>query len=304
MCSVICATIPLQSVLVRFDYLIMPNGKKIYVLFELHIPAFFKDKEQLSSLESMLTRANWRGQDRMHVMVEVPSFLTQQFAQNPKVTYDLVNNIGQSQSVIAEDMEIRCKSLAAYYLLSLSREDLEDETVALEQYNAGSSWCTTGEITIRDLLQEFRTQKTDLCLDRHYTRELEPIYHKKFDEINQAEILLQKVLDDIQARPDERILDLVRRLYGDNHSIINRICLKGKISDLGSHLFDLHILRKILQSPQKYCMVVAGNQHGEWVCEAMEHLGATYQISEGEGLVALQTGALCALQSAMGLSQQ
>lgn len=294
--GIICLAMPLQSVLVRFDYLTLPNGKKLFVLFELHILMTERDKEQLTSLEQFLSSRSVRDSERMHLMVEVPSLLVQQYTQAQKVTYDIVRLAEYSPSVVAEDIEIRCKSMASGYILSFSAQDFEDENLAQEQYNAGSIWCTVGDITVRDLLEEFSVQKARLCVDDKPSV-LRAICRKKYEEIDEAERQLKSFLEELHARLDERILDLSKRLLATTEFWIRRVNLRSRISNVGSPLFELHILKKILETPQTYCMIVAGNKHGEWICEAMEHLGATYQLSETDGVRPLRTGALDKLQS-------
>ncbi len=283
-----CVATPLQSVLVRFDCLKMPNGKKVFIFFEFHSPISARDKNQLEIMERILLLLNHEPRtDRLRLMVEVPAYIVQECAQMPKVTYDIINRVEHIQSIIAEDVEIRCMCLGASCLLDAPIEQVEDERIATELYNAGESWCAAGDITVERLLKEFSTQKAELCCNTDNVQLLEPLFRKKCSEIEADERRLMQVLQEVNARPDERIIDLARRLHYGSCPIMDLCHVGGKISDLGAHLFDLHILRKTLQSLQDNCMIITGSHHAEWLCEALECLGATYHTSESERLKVL-----------------
>ena len=145
--------------LVRFDCLKLPGNKKLYLFFEVHAPLSNCDRQQLEILSKILVLRDRLRLPTMHLMVEVPSWLAQERALGSKVTYDFLERVAHCPSIVAEDIENRCISLAAYYLLGLSKRESEDASCAREQYNAGPRWYTTGDITVGMLLEEFSTQK-------------------------------------------------------------------------------------------------------------------------------------------------
>ena len=294
--------LPLRAVLVRFDHVKLPNKKNLYVFFEIHDRWSIHDKQQLDALSKILTLRAQRQLPAMHLMVEVPLLLAQERANGQKVTYSIINRVTHCPLIKAEDIEIRCASSVAEYLLNLSLPDLEVETRAAELFNAGSNWCTVGDVTVGNLLEELSSQKAEICSDLSRIAGVQELFLQKYEQLIEHEGELKKRLDECHALPDERIIELAKKLYHADDSFMQRVGLQKAISDCGSCMFDLHIVRKILLSPYHHCMLVVGNLHAEWLCEALERVGANYQATEGSEFKPLEGQSFDVVQSSLGLS--
>ena len=132
---------------------------------------------------------------------------------------------------------------------------------------------------------------------------IQPFYWPKYREINASERRLRNFLAQVNSVADERIIELVKKLHKRSDSFMKIVQLQQIISDYGAHLFDLHILRKILMSKSDHCMVIAGNLHCEWICEAMEQMGAQYQMTVGARLRPLEVESFNTVQAALGLTR-
>lgn len=277
---------PIYPVLVQFKLLQFKN-KKIYVLSEFHPrPIQEMDREQLETLmrtdvgqletlTSTLVNRDRKGFPVLHLMVEVPSLLAQERSRWDKVTHNIIERVARCQSIVAEDIEIRLVALVAYYLLDLPPEILKEDKVLEEQYNAGTHWCSVGEVTVDMLMKEVAGQTAEIGA---FFNQIPPIapYEQRYRDIKNANDQLISFLGELRARADERIIDLARR-----YSAFNRARLQRRIINCSSYILDLHILRKFLQSQQEHCLLIAGTDHNKWFCNALEQLGATSRMSEG-----------------------
>lgn len=268
----------LEAVLIRFDYVRTTDNKHVYVFFERHNPASRVDVLQLTTLSRALLMRDSRKMPQLHLMIEVPSLLAQIRSPERKVTHNMIERVRHCPSISAEDVEIRCVSLAAEYMLGLSKQEIEDGAFLQDRFNAGNTWCCAGDITFEDVLGECISQEADIGADLDRFSFIRSFYWPKRDEIHTCEKELRRFLEKHSINTQERIADFIKRVSGLDSSFI-KLMLMTLLSTYSSHLFDLHLMRKILLSTCSCQMVVVGAAHAQWLCSALEKIGASYQTS-------------------------
>lgn len=275
----------LEAVLIRFDHVRTPDNKHVYVFFERHNPASRVDELQLTTLSRALLMRDSRKMPQLHLMIEVPSLLAQVRSPEKKVTHNVIESVRHCSSISAEDIEIRCVSLAAEYMLGLSKQEIEDGAFLHDRFNAGSTWCCAADVTFEDVLAEYSSQEAGIGADLDRFSFIRTFYWPKRDEIHTREKELRRFFEKHSINTQERIADFIKRVSGLDSSFI-KLMLMTLLSAYSSHLFDLHLMRKILLSTCSYRMIVVGAAHAEWFCSALEKIGASYQtsVSDESGL--------------------
>jgi hypothetical protein len=261
-----------EAVLVRCDHMRIPDGKDVYVFFELHNPVSHVDEAQLMALSEAMRMRDVCKMPVLHLMVEVPSLLAQIRSCAKKVTYNLVQHAQYCSSVVAEDIEIRCVSLAAMCLLSLSRQEMEEGLFLCDRFNARNTWCCAADITFEDVLRECHLYEAGIAQDLRMIASIRQPYVQKLEQVRVCEQDLIKFLGKYSIRQQERIADVALHRQGCDSSFVKSV-LTAIISSWTSHLFDMHILRKLVLSPYSCRMVIVGRAHATWLCGVLEQMG-------------------------------
>ena len=302
--------LPSTAVLVNFYKLVLPNGKNVYLFFEIHRPPSIQDEQQLENFSKILILRDQLQKTPIHLMVEVPPFLCQERESRQKVTYNILEKVAHCPSIIAEDIEIRCIANSSDYLLDLPKRFFEEkpsmflwflEKESFLHFNAADDWCILGDITFGMLLNEFKTQNAKICSYLDSIISGKHFYSRKKLSVVGCEAELIAHLKDADVHPDDRIINFVKKMNGNSDQLILVNRLKNIISDYGTHLFDLHILRKILESQHDHCLLIAGAAHSEWICNALEELDAQYEVVEGDRKIPLERQSFNVFRASLGL---
>lgn len=262
------------AILAQLDHHVTKQGQNIYVFHEFHHPITEKDHEQLTSMTRALEVRSRQSTKPLHLLVEVPSLLTQTRNGSDKVTAGIINTIHSMPSITASNVEMRCISLAALYLLSRSNNALNQENqLAQERYNAGNRWCTLGDITFDSVLQELDRYKP--IVDdgfSHFPQARLQIVPQKIEKLNGYQRIYEGTMRQYSINPQTRIIELSKQLSSSELGQQKRDGLYQSIDDLCNCLFDLCALRCLDYRSPSDIALIAGALHSTWLSEGLIRL--------------------------------
>ena len=244
--------------------------KTSHILYEIHRPDYDACHMHVQALDYCLRLASQRSQP-VHLMVEEPMRLSYQVDKEYVIgqEFNVTNqykNFTRYEHISAENMEIREASGVALYLLDLSALELTDD-MAETRMQIGKLDTKLGRITIDDLLTELNHQESDHSEAFERNPVLAYSCTDKWGNITQ--LMSQFKKRTAEYRPGTSLFQIakMRNCLGSLGSFVLARCLE----DLTSDLFDIHILRSLLNYEGKNSIIVAGYQHADWTSQIMRN---------------------------------
>lgn len=235
------------------------------------------DPEQLETLKEILQTLD-KDQQSRHVLIETPASICSFFESTQKVTSHLASTLEKLslQNTTVENIEIRCISNAALYIL---QKRTDPKTISPEiRFNSCKKECTINTITFNDLKEELKEQEQiEKIIKKHIpdTEEASETLNDLLGEIKRNYQLLLEKLKQHNASDDILILDQAK-------IDTNRQELYDAISKASVPLLDLYVLYRILSLQDiPHLILIAGGYHVDEANTSLKEMGFHFQRNRG-----------------------
>jgi hypothetical protein len=250
-----------KAFIVTATYIMMPSGCKVFLDGDIHVPST-SNFPQAAKVDALLQREDLISLRKLHVLFEQPDdiyceqegFLTsfKKLSEQTIFTQTTIENIEQ-----------RCISSAAQYLLSENTTLEEIQELSLDLYtNSCDRICYIYSVSFQDVLYEFTLLQEKLAqLFHSYQSDdvITKLYEDKLKFAERACELLKKELKKNNINLGSPIRTLIE-LYGERPPYADKI--SASITDTFSPLLDLFIFYKILSSQKNEdFIVITGDDH-------------------------------------------
>ncbi|MBA3953735.1 hypothetical protein H0X48_00240 [Candidatus Dependentiae bacterium] len=265
-----------QATLVKIYQVPLNLQQEVYLLGDRHntIKSIKAEQEQVNFFKDLCNQAKSKALS-CKIVIERPTPLVKILDPSPRVLADLGIDVISDSSLSIQDGEIRCYSMAAYYLL---RRSSPTSMLISDEYTLGGISCNVTTLTYHDVYQEYM----------HYTTLLSTLYNKldnvlaqklvseKLHESQKAVALLQAQLEGLLLAVNDTVQSSIDHLYTTYPQTAAKICatLAQRIYKISAPLFELALLYSIIANKDTQKIIIAtGSLHTNELLSCLYKLG-------------------------------